>query len=305
MDVLAVTFLMGLVLGVALDFYTDLSRATQRATEHTRGVRKATAILDRVARDIEVATLATKPPEVDPLEHPWLFLAESRYAHGASDHLKFVIRNHRPKREDVHESDLAVVTYTVRNGEADDYELLRWSSPRLPEGLDRDFPPDDEAQLLADGLAAFGLRFLDESGEWATTWDSSQLADSSELPLAVEIRVALQEELADEFDEPEPYTRTVVIPVRPLDYAALLDPSQQGLGDGSEDEEEEDEDGEDGDSSLASGECQGPTVAECFNMQAAQAANDQANIQAWANSGDCFAQVGHLVSAQYVLPRCR
>ena len=60
-EVMAVIFLTALVLGVALDYYYDLSNASQRAMDRTREVRRATAILDRVARDLQSATLVTKP----------------------------------------------------------------------------------------------------------------------------------------------------------------------------------------------------------------------------------------------------
>jgi hypothetical protein len=78
--------------------------------------------------------------------------------------------------------------------------------------------------LFADELASFGVRFLDEEGAWRSAWDSSTLVDSSELPLAAEISVAILPE-NDEPGEPAPevYLRKVVIPVRPIDLQALLE----------------------------------------------------------------------------------
>jgi type II secretory pathway component PulJ len=206
LEVLAVVLLTGLVLGIALDFYVDLSRASNRAADHTRGVRRATAILDRMARDFESAVLVRKPDAVDPLAHPWVFLAESEYSSTGADHIKFVTRNHRPRSTASHESDLAIVSYTVRRTNDDQLELLRWSSPQLPEGLDRDFPYDSEdgSALLADGIAAFGVILIDEAGGQVDRWDSSQLIESSELPIAVEIEVAMA---TDDGSEPVPYRR--------------------------------------------------------------------------------------------------
>ncbi len=269
-EVLAVMALTGLVLGLALDYYMDLSYASQRATERTREIRQATAVLDRVARDLESAMLIAKPEELDPLLHPWLFLGESHYSDTGADHVKFVTRNHRARSNQSHESDLAVVSYTVRRNDDDRLELLRTSIPRLPESLDREFPlydSDDLTPLLLDGLASFGILFLSEGGDWISEWDSSQLAQSGELPRAVEIQLALAPEVDDDgfdsLDEEEPtvYRRRVLLPVRPRQLADLLDPTRAGgTGAGQTDEDDEDaENGENGDQVAC-----GLTVISCL-----------------------------------------
>ena len=188
-EVLAVVLLTSIVIGVALNHYVNLSRASQRATEHTRGIRRATAVLDRIARDLESTVLVAKEPEMDPLDHPWIFLGESRRSDVGADHLKFVTRGHRPRRTAAHESDLEIVAYSLRHAEEGNFELLRWSSPRLPESLDREIPNDESqgAVLLASDVVSFGVRFIDEFGGESSSWDSSQLTESSELPLAVDI----------------------------------------------------------------------------------------------------------------------
>lgn len=222
LEVLAVVLLTAIVLGVALDFYVDLSRSSIRAAAFTRDARRAAALLDRMARDLEGVVLFEKPPELDPLAHPWLFLGESERAASGSDRLKFVTRNHDPRRSGRPESDLALVAYTLAEDEEGRLELLRWSSPRLPESLDREFPPPDApgTALLADGLRSFEARFLGEDGEWREEWDSSTLLDSSDLPVAVEIDVTLapEEHEPDEPWEEEPlhYRRAVLLPVRPI-----------------------------------------------------------------------------------------
>ena len=50
-EVLAVVLLTGIVISIALSFYLDLSRASNRAAEQTRGTRRAATLLDRIARD--------------------------------------------------------------------------------------------------------------------------------------------------------------------------------------------------------------------------------------------------------------
>ena len=176
LEVLAVLLLIGIVMGVAVDFYIDLSRATRRAADSTRGVRRATAILDRVVRDLEATVLVKNPPGQDPLAHPWVFLGQSQHGERGSDHLKFVVRGREPRGTDARESDLAMVAYSVRpqDDDATRLELRRWTSSQLPDHLDLEFPPAEDTQLLADGLAAFSVRFLDKKGDWQEDWNSSQ-----------------------------------------------------------------------------------------------------------------------------------
>ena len=244
-EVLGVILVTAIVLGVAVNFYIDLSRQATHATENTREVRRAAALLDRVASDLEHTLLVRKPDETDPLAHPWLFLAEARYDHGGADQLKFV-RRERPRSSVGPASDLAMVAYTLALSEDEEagFELRRWSTSELPDGLDRELPVsgDPDALLVTDGIASFALRFLDDLGEWRETWDSSQLLGSSELPVAVEIEVALlgpDGERRDAFAELPRYVRQVLLPLRPLDLELLLDPELAGEGsdeDGGEDE---------------------------------------------------------------------
>ena len=330
LEVLAVVLLTGLVLGIALDFYVDLSRASNRAADHTRDVRRATAILDRMARDFQGAVLVRKPANVDPLAHPWVFLAESEYSNTGADHIKFMTRNHRPRSTGSHESDLAVVSYTVRRTEDDALELLRWSSPRLPESLDRSFPfeTEDGSALLADGIASFGVTLVDEAGERSSRWDSSQLLDSSELPIAVEIEVAMA---TDDDSEPVPYRRQVLLPVRPLDLVALLDPQAAAGGGGSGNDDAGDDGDADGDgggggggggggqdTAQGSGGSDGdaprldgvPQVAQCIGGGAALAA-EGADVSAFLDQHanrpitDFKAQIlSNPVIQQYMKPEC-
>lgn len=244
-EVLAVILMVAMVLGFALDFYVDLSDASARASEHIRVIRQSTALLDRIAADFERTLLVVKPDETDPLAHPWIFLGESHRSESGSDRVKFVARRSITRRGEGPVSDLEMVAYVLRPSEEGvDYELHRWSAPGLPEGLDREFPQaeDPDSLLLADGVAQFGVRFLSEGGTWNDSWDSSQLLQSSQLPVAVEIEVALA---------PPPnaldatlsyYTRQVTLPVRPLDLVELFDPGTYGLPGGAGDEEDEDGD---------------------------------------------------------------
>jgi hypothetical protein len=180
-----------------------------------------------------------KPAEADPLSQPWLFVAESRYPQPGgdrgSDQLKF-IRREIPRSSDGPASDLAMVAYTLRRSDdGPNFELRRWSTSELPDSLDREFPRSDDPDSLvvADDLSYFALRFLDEGGAWKDRWDSTQMVESSELPIAVEIEVALagpEESEADASEpapEPQHYAREVELPLRPIDLEALLKPKDE------------------------------------------------------------------------------
>jgi len=285
-EVMAVVALLGIVFFVALSFYTDLSHATTRASDHTRSIRRASAILDRVARDIEGAFLLVKPPELDPIAFPWIFLGQLRLGGDTSDQLKFITRNHDPTRTSGAETNLATVAYFTESAEDDSISLYRWSWPRLPESLDKSFPKrDDEGSfVLAEGLHDFGFYFLGEEQERFSEWDSSNVPESSALPLAVEIQLSLMPD-SEESGEEEPtvYRRRVLIPVRPLDLAALADPNNPLSGsDKAKDSESGDDDGEDDEKDGRGREGGGGsgklTNADCFPNSLPETASMNAQL---------------------------
>jgi len=246
LEVLAAVALTALVIATALGFQMQLSSAVLIAADRTEKARHAVAILDRVARDLESTVLLQKPPEMDPLDHPWIFLGESDLGLEGSDRIKFVRGGYRTRSDEGHSSDLVMVTYTLHDSlneeeEERGYELRRRIFPRLPDALDRSFPEadDERAFLLADGLAYFALYFYDETGGEVADWDSSLIARSGQLPISVRIEVAMlaEGEDPDDFDPEKStiYTRRVVLPLRPIEMALLLprvedEANEDGLG---------------------------------------------------------------------------
>lgn len=224
-EVLAVVLLTGMVIGIALNFYIDLSRASTRAADQTRGTRRAASLLDRIARDFSGTVYLKKPNELDPLAHPWIFLAESHGSRLGADRVKFVTRNHDPQRTALPESDLAVVSYVLRRSEAGGLELWRSETPGLPEAFDREFSvaPGEGEALLADDVAAFGLTFLEGGLRPTTSWDSSGMIDKSALPAGVEIQLAMKDPDRDlALEELAIHRRRVMFIVRPVDLAEML-----------------------------------------------------------------------------------
>jgi prepilin-type N-terminal cleavage/methylation domain-containing protein len=241
-EMMFVVLVTAVVLTLMINLYLDLSNQTREALASTRDVRRAGTVLDRIARDLEAATLVKKPDALDPLEHPWLFLAEGRGSGGA-DRLRFQARNHRPRLGAGHESDLVEIAYWLSpSDEGEGFDLLRWASARPPlPPLARGFPRRDEpgVEVLASDVAFFAVRLQDADGAWQSAWDSWSPAQSSLLPIAAEIQVALlPEATVDDAlveEEPEVFARPVVFALDPLDLEKAL------TGEASEEEDEEDD----------------------------------------------------------------
>lgn len=251
-EMLFVLLFTAIVMSLAINAYLQLSRQSSAAAALTEGGRRTTLTLDRIARDLQEAVLVVKPDEVDPLAHPWLFLAEAGRSGEGADRLKFQTRAHRPRGGTRHESDLAVVAFwTVPDERGEALQLLRWSRPRLPESLDQSFPrrDDEGVQVLAENVASFAVRLQGDDGAWTDRWNSSTLERSSQLPIQVELQLALLDPLgeAEGGGAPaEPRIRRVLLPIRPLN----LTPG--GAQEAGEDEDPADDD------------C--VTVAECRDL---------------------------------------
>lgn len=282
LEMIAVVLLTALVFTAAVDFYLDLSRSSARAAGLTRSARRATSALDRVARDLEGAMLIVKPDEVDPLEHPWLFLAESEQSENGADRLKFITRRTPLQTRGNDGVDLGFVVWMTQPDADGSLTLLRWTSSSFPETLDRSFPPAEDAVVVARGLASFGVRLLDGEGAWQKAWDSSEVAQSSELPLAAEIELSFapppevtpaSEPLTLAAAGPEQWMRRVALPVRPLDLEALTKGDEEGTdGDEAEDKDGDGKPDDESDENAANDDDEACiTVSDCLarNPQAA------------------------------------
>jgi prepilin-type N-terminal cleavage/methylation domain-containing protein len=266
LEVIAVVLLTGILITFTTDFYLDLSRQSRAAVDTTRHTRRAVVLLDRIARDLESAMLVRKPGPVDPLFHPWLFLAESDDPALGAQRLKFSSHGRRPRSPEAAESDVEMVAWQLaRTDDGDDYQLVRWSAPGLPPGRDLSFPSVEESEPVSRGIAEFGVFLTGAGGEPVARWDSTVLADSGELPVMAEIRLSLHVD-EESGEVTEPFVRQVVFPLPPIDVEAQLEAagvapagSRDSDGDGVPDEEDEDGDEQ---SAEADGEG-GRTVAEC------------------------------------------
>jgi len=291
-EMLAVILLTSIVLAAALNHYVDLSRVSQRATERTGEVRRATAILDRVSRDIEGAMLHARPPGDEALAHPWIFFGEPEHSEAGADRVRFMTRGRKPRAGAGHQSDFEVVTYSLRHAEDDEsFELMRWSSPTMPEGPERETPSDesDGAQLMAEGLADFAIQFIDSFGDDNESWDSALLEDANNLPIAVDIEVALWNP-DDPDGDPLRFRRRVVLPVEPLDMEELTDPTSAVSGAPPEGEEDGEprEIAENPDDPNVSDDC---LASPCAGLAACAVLNCKALLGRWGPSMDTMLEI--------------
>lgn len=295
-EVVAAIFLTSLISAFVVAFYINLSDASSQATNIMRENIRATAILNRMARDLDAATLLVKPEESDPLDHPWYFVAESELAFGGSDKIKFISRNHKPSAGSAHTSDLVQVAYQLVGEEDESLSLYRWAQPSLPVGYDPSFPRfDDEANfIVAEDLASLEIRFMTLDGEWVETWDSTQIERSGELPMAVQIDLSLlpEEIYEDEAEDWHHYVRQINLRARPLNIQEMALAKQEELaaegavlGGGQAEETDLDGDGiPDGEAQNPGGPAQPGSVAECVqqNWNACIGQFGSANCQSWS-----------------------
>ena len=250
LETMAVVAITGFLVATLTAMYVNIMNNTERATAGTRSIRVATAVLDRIAGDLEKAYVLARSEEDDPLEHPWLFIAEARSGQAGADRVMFTTLTHPGSGQAdgrATSSGIATYAYWLEGDEDSGYDLVRQVSPTLAQ--QHAFPrrDSDGTVVVAEGLAAFSLHFLQEAGTWTEEWDSTALVDSSELPIAVEIRLALpppldeaELELREEFGEEielREYRRRVVLYQRPLTREVALGLGSNGGGGGVSDED--------------------------------------------------------------------
>ena len=90
---------------------------------------------------------------------------------------------------------------------------------------------DDRNHVLGHGLSGSSRRSLEGVGGWDAGWDSTQLTQSSLLPVAVEISFDMgvpNEEFAA--GEGARYQRQVVLPMQAIDLDGMIVAAREALG---------------------------------------------------------------------------
>ena len=241
-EVIGAFFLTIVLMFFVFGTFTQNGRQRAVATEMMRVEATAGAALAQVAQDLEAAIYIASAEGQDVRDHPWHFIAERAGELGARE-VRFQTQNVPRTNLSEHASTWVDVSYFLTEDEPDpdalgfdsgpSYTLWRWRSNRPPTEAGRPPPDADDpgSARVAEGLADFGVTFLDASGGVLDEWDSTLGTGSAPVPVAAEIRLVLFEEPRDP-DVAEGgslrapgriRSRSVAIAMsQPIDVAALL-----------------------------------------------------------------------------------
>lgn len=283
-EVMGAILLTSIVISIAVAFQINLGSATEHARERLRSQRQAVALLDRMTRDIAGAYfIAPRVVEGTASETPWIFLTVQDFLDeglepDSSNAIKFMTRNYSPQALDGHSSDLASVAYYVEAQEdRPGYQLMRWRSTHMPQGYDPSFPErdDPDADIMGEDIASFKITVINQTGTEDPVWSSIRKGGRLALPIGVKLELSMLTEAeitegkidedldpedtesdideGDHADERKKFAKTVMLPLRPLDWtfleeiASTADTPEDPDNDGSEDDEDDDSDADDDD----------------------------------------------------------
>jgi type II secretory pathway component PulJ len=242
-EVIGAFFMMAVILSFVTGIFIENGRQRSAATELMRVHTTSAAVLDLIAQDLEGAVYLTRPEARAPRDHPWLFLGERNGPLG-STFLRFATQNVSRGSLSEHSSTWVEVVYFLIEDEPDEdvsedrFTLWRWRSTRPPSdptSQDPD-PEDPRSARVVEGVADFGVVFVDAEGATVDDWDSTFSPTDTPIPIAAEISLSLfrdareGETEAQEIQIPgRPHVRHVSIPMnRPIDVDALIALAQDG-----------------------------------------------------------------------------
>jgi hypothetical protein len=248
-EVLGAFFMTTIVLVLVSGIFVQNGRQREAATELLRVETTASAALDILSRDLEASVYLSRPEAQSSGDHAWIFLAEGSGELGAT---RFRFQTQNVSRENLAENastwvDVAYFLTEQRrdidDGDAfdgDRYTLWRWRSTRPPNDAARTFPDEDDigSARVIEGIADFGVTFIDSEGESLDEWDSTLSTGSAPLPSSAEIRLVIYKNAREGEAAPgilqipgRVHERHVSLAMpQPIDLAALvaLETSDQG-----------------------------------------------------------------------------
>jgi len=237
-EVIGAFFMMAVILSFVTGIFIENGRQRSAATELMRIHTTSSATLELIAQDLEGALFLARPGNRAARTYAWQFLAERAGPLG-STYVRFPTQNVARGNLAEHASTWVEVAYFLTEEESDDddsgdrFTLWRWRSTRPPSDSDRRDPDFDDyrSARVVEGVADFGILFVDADGEIVDEWDSSYRPSDSPIPVAAEISLSLYRDVrqgeaeGDELQIPaRPLVRHVSIPMtRPIDIDALIE----------------------------------------------------------------------------------
>ncbi len=236
-EVIGAFFMMMVVLTFVTGIFVENGRQRSAATELMRVHTTSATALDLIAQDIEGTIFIARPENRAPADHPWIFLAERNGPLGATL-VRFPTQNVSRDNLAEHASTWVEVAYFLSEEEpdadssGDSFTLWRWRSTRPPSRSDRDDPDVDDSRSsrVVEGVADFGIVFVDANGSTVEDWDSTYSPSNAPVPIAAEISLSLYRNARDGEIEGDalqiparPQVRHVSLPMnRPIDVDALI-----------------------------------------------------------------------------------
>jgi general secretion pathway protein J len=214
LEILVAAGILTMVMTLAFGLFRWIQSASARVTEGRPRDRAVRVVLDRIERELSGAILLRRPEGVDPLAHPWLFYAEDHTLQDQdADRVRFVTQTPLRAAGEAVGRGVRIVSYGIEPG-ADGLPVLLRSEEEMTDQLEKGIELAD-AQVVAEDVAAFSLRYTGESG-MRDTWDSTSVETDNLLPLDVEVMVQLwQHDAQGQLVPGEPVTRLIEIPTRP------------------------------------------------------------------------------------------
>jgi type II secretion system protein J len=214
LEILVAVFILAMVMTLAYGVFDWIRKASARITEGRPRDRAVRVVLDRIERELSGAILLRRREGVDPLAHPWVFYAEDRVIEDQeADRVRFITQTPLRGAGEMSGRGVRIVSYGMELGENGLPTLLR-SEEEMTDQLEKRIDLS-EAQVVAEDVAAFSLRYVGEGGV-RDEWDSTSVETDNLLPLSVEVMVQLWQTNAQGDLEPgTPVTRMMEIPTRP------------------------------------------------------------------------------------------
>ena len=189
LEVLVSVGILALVATLIYGAFDGMSRSRQGLARINDRYHQGRGALGRMSRELESAFISAHQPQVaSQVVRNTAFIGHDS---SNADRIDFNSFSHRRLARDVHESDQNELSYfTSRDSEHDKTDLVRRESALL----DLEPSKGGVVNILAEDIESFDLEYLDPgTGEWVTSWDSTQPAGQyGRLPHQVKITLVLK-----------------------------------------------------------------------------------------------------------------
>lgn len=188
-EIMIAMVILAMVATLMYTGFTQTSRNKKRVEAELERAHEVRMGVERLARELSMAYMSAQlnPDESLHVVKTGLIAKEAR----GGTRIDFTSFSHQRLYRDAHESDQNELGYFV----ADDPEdsRIKVLARREQARIDNDFEKGGRTQILIRDVVKFELSFLEPmTGEWVSTWDSTQAAmQFNRMPSQVKIKVTV------------------------------------------------------------------------------------------------------------------